>query len=67
MRGIAFLWIAFVALGLWAFSAISEGLALASFYFGWTGFLAWVAFPLPFAAYVLVWAWRRWREPLQRN
>ena len=59
------LWVSFLALGLWAFTAVGSLGLLGVLAIGgtWWG-LGWLVFPLPFALYVLVYALRRWRAPL---
>ena len=57
--------VSFAALGIWALSAVTFiGLLAPLAWGGGVGLYAWLLFALPFAAYVLVYAFRRWREPL---
>jgi hypothetical protein len=56
--------VSFAALGVWAFAAITFAGFLSLVWFGHAGWYTWLLFPIPFAIYVLVYAFRRWREPL---
>lgn len=56
--------VSFAALAFWAFAAITFAGFLSLVWFGHLGWYVWLGFPIPFAVYVLVYAFRRWREPL---
>ena len=56
--------VSFAALAFWAFTAITFAGLFSVEWFGRAGWWIWFAFPMPFAAYVLIYAYRRWTAPL---